>query len=560
MTLLITLTTAGADSGPFNLYSDVDNYTTAFETNVLKSALVAGYTSSLAPVGTTIVRIESEGTCTNHIDRYVNGSITTTTTTTASLPPVACGVQSTYSGVEGYPITQSVTLGSGTGLVNYTFQAYGVPDRFIVKWDNGVVIDTGYRGLSSYDIGGSDRSSFNASLTGKLDPIALVTYPNITIYPSDGYPRVTSPGNGTVSFNKNLANPTSALVEVYAPMSGTAWDFQMNCPITTTTTSTTVTPTTTSTSSTSTTTTTTSTTAAPTTTTTTSTAVPGTYTSINMNSLQSEIVADTSGNVYVACLTANNVKKVTPAGVVTTFGSTSIAPWAVRIDSSGNVFALTQDGSGTIIVNKITPAGVSTVFANIATGTSRDLAIDSSNNLYLTRSFPSGNGDVVKITPAGSFSTFATTGSLPQGMAFDSLGNLYVANQAQDNVLKITPSGTTTVFGITGDAPYQIVIDSSDTLYITNYSSTGGVTKITSSGTSTIVGTTPPNPRGVAVDSVGNIYTANITANSITKITPSGASSTFVSFGNAAFYDIIIVGGYMYATSYGTFNLTKIAV
>ena len=51
MNVLITLTTAGADTGPFNLYSNVDSYTTAFETGISRAALIAGYTSSLAPDG-----------------------------------------------------------------------------------------------------------------------------------------------------------------------------------------------------------------------------------------------------------------------------------------------------------------------------------------------------------------------------------------------------------------------------------------------------------------------------------------------------------------------------
>ena len=49
MTVYVTLTTAGADTGPFNLYSDVDGYISAFETDVPKASLLAGYTSSVAP-------------------------------------------------------------------------------------------------------------------------------------------------------------------------------------------------------------------------------------------------------------------------------------------------------------------------------------------------------------------------------------------------------------------------------------------------------------------------------------------------------------------------------
>ena len=68
MTVLITLTTAGADTGNFNLYSNVDGYVSAFETGVAKSALVAGYVSYVVPVSTTIVRVKSDATCKNYID------------------------------------------------------------------------------------------------------------------------------------------------------------------------------------------------------------------------------------------------------------------------------------------------------------------------------------------------------------------------------------------------------------------------------------------------------------------------------------------------------------
>lgn len=84
MNVLITLTTAGIDTGPFNLYSNTDSYVTAFETGVTKTALVAGYLSTLVPAGTTYVRVKSTGLCTNYIDIYVTGSGTTTTTTTAT--------------------------------------------------------------------------------------------------------------------------------------------------------------------------------------------------------------------------------------------------------------------------------------------------------------------------------------------------------------------------------------------------------------------------------------------------------------------------------------------
>jgi hypothetical protein len=83
MTVLITLTTAGADAGPFNLYSDTDGYLTAFASGISKATLLGGYLSSAVPDGTTSIRIVSTGICTNYIYIPVEG-ITTTTTSSSS--------------------------------------------------------------------------------------------------------------------------------------------------------------------------------------------------------------------------------------------------------------------------------------------------------------------------------------------------------------------------------------------------------------------------------------------------------------------------------------------
>ena len=92
MTVLITLTTAGSSTGPFSLYSNADSYSVPFETGVSKASLLAGYTSTLVPTSTTIIRVMSTGTCTNYTDIPIvpctttttTSSSTTTTTTTAA--------------------------------------------------------------------------------------------------------------------------------------------------------------------------------------------------------------------------------------------------------------------------------------------------------------------------------------------------------------------------------------------------------------------------------------------------------------------------------------------
>ena len=81
---LILLTTAGFDTGPFNLLSDADGFVTPFELNVPKSSLIAGYTTNSVPDAATVVRVKSNSSlCTNFIDLpYPVVDVTPTPTTT----------------------------------------------------------------------------------------------------------------------------------------------------------------------------------------------------------------------------------------------------------------------------------------------------------------------------------------------------------------------------------------------------------------------------------------------------------------------------------------------
>lgn len=137
MTVLITLTTAGTDTGPFNLYSNVDGYSAAFATGVSKAALVAGYPSSAVPNGTTTIRVMSTGLCTNYVDLSVITTTTTTTTTpptttTTTTPPPTTTTTTTLAAIlyyssastvdacEGNLILTSVVFTGTPGLCNAT--------------------------------------------------------------------------------------------------------------------------------------------------------------------------------------------------------------------------------------------------------------------------------------------------------------------------------------------------------------------------------------------------------------------------------------------------------
>lgn len=123
--ILITLTTAGADTGPFNLFSNVDGFSSPFETGVSKAALLAGYTTLLAPPGTTVVRVKSAGTCTNQINvNVVPCSITTTTTssstsstTTTTTTAFVVNLSICYTQVAGGQATGTVSTDSPTNTI-----------------------------------------------------------------------------------------------------------------------------------------------------------------------------------------------------------------------------------------------------------------------------------------------------------------------------------------------------------------------------------------------------------------------------------------------------------
>ncbi len=122
MDIYIILTVAGSDTGPFNLYSNVDGFTSAFETGVSKASLLAGYTTSLAPLGTSVVRVMSNSVnCKNYIDLPVAGITTTTTSTTTGVPEYYVYEAETYQCLDCGFNTGTTIVQSLTPLFFYTY-------------------------------------------------------------------------------------------------------------------------------------------------------------------------------------------------------------------------------------------------------------------------------------------------------------------------------------------------------------------------------------------------------------------------------------------------------
>lgn len=145
MTVLVTLTLAGADTGPFDIYSDADGYTTPLASGISKSALEAGYSLTGVPDLATIIRVTSLETCTNSVDMLISGGTTTTTTsTTSTSTSTSTTTTTTTSGLPvEYQIDNFATgnsgdacTGSTTTSIVYALPGYTVPIVTMILYDS----------------------------------------------------------------------------------------------------------------------------------------------------------------------------------------------------------------------------------------------------------------------------------------------------------------------------------------------------------------------------------------------------------------------------------------
>ena len=239
------------------------------------------------------------------------------------------------------------------------------------------------------------------------------------------------------------------------------------------------------------------------------------------------VAVDSAGIVYVADSVNNTIRKITAGGVVTTLagkagskgsvnGTGSAArfykPTGVAVDSAGNVYVADTSNQ---TIRKITSGGVVTTLAGTAgiqgstdgTGSTarcylpNGVAVDSAGTVYVA---DSSNNIIRKITSLGVVTTLAGTagskgstdgtGSVarfyqPKGVAVDAAGNVYVADTSNQTIRKITSVGlVTTLAGMAGK--------------VGSANGTGSAARFN-------------NPTGVAVDTAGRVYVADSSNNMI---------------------------------------------
>ena len=113
------------------------------------------------------------------------------------------------------------------------------------------------------------------------------------------------------------------------------------------------------------------------------------------------------------------------------------------------------------------PCCPATEFASGLNRPSR-LAFDTSGNLYVANTL---SNTIYKITPDGNVSTFASGLNGPMGLAFDNSCNLYVANNSDDTISKITPEGSVSPFvSSTLNGPMDLAFEKGEVLNKVNFS------------------------------------------------------------------------------------------
>ena len=257
---------------------------------------------------------------------------------------------------------------------------------------------------------------------------------------------------------------------------------------------------------------------------------------------------DREGNVFVADYDNNQVLRVSRDGNLTLV--------------AGNGFAgFSGDGGQAVNASLRGPKGV---------------AVGPDGFIYIS---DTGNDRVRVVTPDGVIATIAGNGSqlfsgdggpatvaslfAPNGLAFDSTGNLFIADTRHNRIRRIASDGVITTVAGNGletyngegaatsyalNGPVSIAFDAAGNLFIAD-TLNNRIRKVTPSGImSTFAGTGIPGwadgpaaravfsyPKGIAFDSAGNLFIADPGNNLIRKIDTAGAVSTVAGNGALAF-------------------------
>lgn len=330
----------------------------------------------------------------------------------------------------------------------------------------------------------------------------------------------------------------------------------------------------------------------------------GQATSAQLNT-PTNLVFDVVGNLYIADSANNRVRKISPTGVITTAAGTGVAgysgdggaatsamlngPEGLASDADGNVYiADTQNNR----IRKLLPNGTIISIAGNGNasfygdgGPANSASIHAPQGLYSAGGgyiyiADTGNQRIRELLPNGNITTVAGNGklgsagdggealsaelNLPTGVALDSAGNLYIADQGNNRVRSISPNGVIFTFAGAGSAlgdggpamtaqlsaPASVAADAAGNVYISDTGNnrirlvSGGTIKtLAGTGVCCYSGDGGPasaaqlnSPSGLVVDSSGRLFAADTGNNAVRLIqpAPSGGLPTVNAVANGA--------------------------
>lgn len=264
------------------------------------------------------------------------------------------------------------------------------------------------------------------------------------------------------------------------------------------------------------------------------------------------VAVDATGNIFIVDEDNNVIRKVNTSGIISTVAGTGTigytgngglatlatlnSPASIAIDRKGNLFIADTWNNA---IRKVDTAGIITTVAGNGLGgyggdngqatqanlnLPEGIAVDVQGNLYIC---DSGNNRVRKVNTSGVITTIAGTGAAgyggdnaaatsavlnyPSGIAYDTAsGNIYVADETNNRIRKIDVSGVITTFAGTGTAGY------------------GGDGGLASAATINAA-------EGVAIDTAGNVYISDSGNSRVRKVAPNGIIHAYAGSGVAGF-------------------------
>lgn len=327
----------------------------------------------------------------------------------------------------------------------------------------------------------------------------------------------------------------------------------------------------------------------------------------------SDLAFDATGNLYVA--DGQRVAKIDTHGVLTRFAGDPSLPFGIpsqdevpATQSSLTAFSVATDPQGDVFVatprvRKITPDGIIHAFAGVETSNPQNFTEACGDALkatvIATNIKTDASGDVFFInglanrleeaTPAGKISTIAGAGpnlftgdggpaisatfANPNALAFDTQGNLYVADTNNNRIRRIDASGiVSTVVGDGGPVynqdplclpdqdnflrkPQGVTVDAAGDIFVAD-TGKNRVLKVAPDGTQTTIGSQFSAPQGVLADGAANIFVTDSGNSALKKIDASGAVHTLWTKGAAGSMAFDAAGDLFFPSTYNVERLS----